>query len=139
MHTRVGVARADDFVFEPVEGMGLSPEAHNLEFHGLLNNPPILLLNLCVNARDAMPHGGTLSLSTRNVVLDQNYSRLHLGAKPGPYVMISVSDTGTGIPAEIRDKIFEPFFTTKELGKGTGLRLSTVLAIVKSHGGFINL
>ena len=98
-----------------------------------------VLLNLCVNARDAMPDGGKLTLAARNIIIDENYTRMHLDSKPGSYVLISVSDTGTGIPPEIREKIFEPFFTTKELGKGTGLGLSTVLAIAKSHGGFVNL
>jgi signal transduction histidine kinase len=98
-----------------------------------------VLLNMLVNARDAMPHGGTLSISAENVNLDAGHSRTQPGATPGPYVSIVISDTGTGIPADIQGKIFEPFFTTKEIGMGTGLGLSTTLAIVKSHGGFINL
>ena len=98
-----------------------------------------VLLNVLVNARDAMPKGGTLTISAENVTLDEQYSRLHIEAKPGLYVAITVADTRTGIPADIRDKIFEPFFTTKDVGTGTGLGLSTTLAIVKSHGGFINL
>ncbi len=97
-----------------------------------------VLMNLCVNARDAMPGGGTLSLRMENRVLDKDHTTANLEAKPGNYVVISVSDTGTGMAPEIRDRIFEPFFTTKEQGKGTGLGLSTALAIVKSHGGFIN-
>jgi CheY-like chemotaxis protein len=98
-----------------------------------------VLLNLCVNARDAMPNGGSLSVSIKNCVLDEQYASINMGAKAGRYVKLCVTDTGTGIPPGIRDRIFEPFFTTKELNKGTGLGLSTVLAIVKSHGGFINL
>jgi len=98
-----------------------------------------VLLNLLVNARDAMPGGGTLTILAENVKLDENYSRMNLEAKPGPYTCIVITDTGTGIPADVREKIFEPFFTTKEIGKGTGLGLSTTLAIVKSHGGFITL
>ena len=98
-----------------------------------------VLLNMLVNARDAMPKGGSLTISAENITLDENYSRMHLEAKPGPYVSIVITDTGTGIPADIREKIFEPFFTTKDIGKGTGLGLSTALAIVKSHGGFIGL
>ncbi len=98
-----------------------------------------ILLNLCVNARDAMPDGGTLMLSAENVVLDGDYAITNLDAKQGKYVAITVSDTGMGIPPTLLDKIFEPFFTTKEVGKGTGLGLSTVLALVKAHGGFVNV
>jgi PAS domain S-box-containing protein len=97
-----------------------------------------ILLNLCVNARDAMPDGGNLSLIVENTVLDEPSSGIHLHAKAGRYVVMNVKDSGTGIPSAVLDKIFEPFFTTKEFGKGTGLGLSTVLAIVKSHGGFVN-
>ena len=98
-----------------------------------------VLLNLCVNARDAMPNGGYLRLSAENAILDEQYAAMHLQARPGRYVNFRIADSGTGIPQEIQDKIFEPFFTTKEVGSGTGLGLSTVLAIVKSHGGFINV
>jgi PAS domain S-box-containing protein len=101
-----------------------------------------VIMNLCVNARDAMPDGGILSISAENFFIDENYARMHIEnteAKVGSYVTIAVSDTGIGIPPKILDRIFEPFFTTKEFGKGTGLGLSTALAIVKSHGGFINV
>ena len=98
-----------------------------------------ILMNLCVNARDAMPDGGTLKIAAENAVVDEQYASMHLDAKPGKYIAISVSDTGTGIAPEILDKIFEPFFTTKEIGKGTGLGLSTVIAIVRSHQGFLNV
>jgi len=98
-----------------------------------------VLLNLCVNARDSMPNGGTLVLSAENLVLDSHYAGLNIEANPGPYVFLQVEDSGTGIPAEVIEKIFDPFFTTKELGKGTGLGLSTSLAIVKSHDGFLRV
>ncbi|MBU7585171.1 MAG: response regulator [Nostoc sp. TH1S01] len=98
-----------------------------------------VLMNLCVNARDAMPNGGMLKIIAENLLIDENYARMHIDAKVGPYVVISVIDTGLGIPTEILDRIFEPFFSTKELGKGTGLGLSTVLGIVKNHGGFISV
>jgi PAS domain S-box-containing protein len=98
-----------------------------------------VLLNLCVNARDAMPTGGKLKLGARNLTVDARFASLNAEAKPGPYVLFEVTDTGHGIPPKIRDRIFEPFFTTKELGKGTGLGLSTTLSIVKSHGGFIDV
>jgi signal transduction histidine kinase/CheY-like chemotaxis protein len=97
-----------------------------------------VLLNLCVNARDAMPGGGNLSLRMENLVLDESHAVANLEARPGRHVVISVTDTGAGMTREIQDRIFEPFFTTKETGKGTGLGLSTTLAIVKGHGGFIN-
>lgn len=98
-----------------------------------------VLLNLCVNARDAMPDGGTLTISAHPVEVDALFSGMQEDARPGSYVMIAVSDTGTGIPSTVVDRIFEPFFTTKALGQGTGLGLSTSLAIVRSHGGFIRV
>lgn len=98
-----------------------------------------VLMNLCVNARDAMPEGGSISIKAENIVVDENYARMHLEAKAGRFVVISVSDTGPGMSQEIQSRIFEPFFTTKEMSKGTGLGLSTALTIVKSHGGFINV
>ncbi len=98
-----------------------------------------VILNLCVNARDAMPDGGTLTLGAENAVLDVDYAKINIDAKPGKYVVITVADTGSGIPQGLLDKIFEPFFTTKEVGKGTGLGLSTALALVKAHGGFMNV
>jgi len=98
-----------------------------------------VLMNFCVNARDAMPGGGKLSIKAENVRIDDNYARMNLEAKPGRFVLITISDTGIGIPSNILDKIFEPFFTTKEHGKGTGLGLSTAMGIVRSHGGFITV
>ncbi len=98
-----------------------------------------VLLNLCVNARDAMPLGGALMLTVENVRFDESYAAMSAGIQPGPYVMLRVSDTGEGIPSDTLDKIFDPFFTTKETGKGTGLGLSTVMGIAKSHGGFVNV
>ena len=98
-----------------------------------------VLMNLCVNARDAMPNGGTLTIGIENTVLDDSYAHLHLEAQPGRYVVLTVADTGTGIPPDVLERIFEPFFTTKDVGKGTGLGLSTVLSIVKGHKGFINV
>jgi PAS domain S-box-containing protein len=96
-----------------------------------------VLLNLAVNARDAMPRGGTLTLAAENVMLDQAGASIRPGLKPGAHVLFRISDTGTGIPPDIADKIFDPFFTTKEPDKGTGLGLSTVMGIVKSHKGHV--
>ena len=98
-----------------------------------------VLLNLCVNARDAMPEGGTLTLKAENMEIDTVYARTVPEAKPGSYVVWRVTDTGTGIPPEILEHIFEPFFTTKGPEKGTGLGLSTVIGLVKSHGGFVQV
>ncbi len=98
-----------------------------------------VLMNLCVNARDAMPEGGRLTLSAEPVHLDETYARLHIEARPIDYVVIKVEDTGTGVAPGLLEKIFEPFFTTKEVGKGTGLGLSVTRTIVKTHGGFISV
>lgn len=98
-----------------------------------------VLLNLCVNARDAMPGGGMLTISAENRILDPQFVALNLDAKVGPYVCLEVTDTGTGIPPALMEKIFDPFFTTKEVGKGTGLGLSTSLAIITCHGGFFRV
>jgi PAS domain S-box-containing protein len=98
-----------------------------------------LLMNLCVNARDAMPAGGQLTVEFKNTVVDQLYAGLNGTLSPGRYLLLTVSDTGTGMKPETQQRIFDPFFTTKEPGQGTGLGLSTVLTIVKGHGGFINV
>jgi signal transduction histidine kinase len=98
-----------------------------------------VLLNLCFNARDAMPKGGTLRIQTRNIVLDEDDCQPLAYAKPGQYVQLAVSDTGTGMDSETMSKIFEPFFTTKEVGKGTGLGLATAFGIVKQHQGHVEV
>lgn len=98
-----------------------------------------VLLNLCVNSRDAIAGAGEISISAKNVEIDDSFAAVNLEAREGPYVCIQVEDTGEGIPPEIMDRIFDPFFTTKAVGKGTGLGLPTTLAIVKGHGGFIRI
>ena len=98
-----------------------------------------VLMNLVVNARDGMSHGGKLRITAKNFIIDANFARLHLDAHEGNYVLITVTDTGVGIPPVILDRIFEPFFTTKEVGRGTGLGLSTAIGIIRSHGGFIDV
>jgi len=108
----------------------------------LLGDPTQLhqiLLNLSLNARDAMPYGGELVIKAESEILDEVTAVRHLDARPGPYIVFSVTDTGSGISPDVQDKIFEPFFTTKEVGKGTGLGLSTVMAIVKTHEGFVDV
>jgi PAS domain S-box-containing protein len=98
-----------------------------------------IFLNLCINARDAMPNGGRLTIGMSNVIFDDTNVSTNPDCRPGAYVMVSFEDTGAGIPPEICNRIFEPFFTTKDFGKGTGLGLSTTLGILKSHGGFIDV
>jgi two-component system, cell cycle sensor histidine kinase and response regulator CckA len=98
-----------------------------------------VLMNLVVNARDAMPNGGVLRIAAENLTIDEHYARMNIDARVGAYIVITVADTGVGIPSEIQERIFEPFFTTKELGKGTGLGLSTALGIIKNHNGFMNV
>jgi PAS domain S-box-containing protein len=110
----------------------------NLMFHGDPTQLDQVLLNLCVNARDAMPRGGKITVAAESVLIDEHHRILHPGIVPGRFVCIEVADTGHGIPAENMEKIFDPFFTTKELAKGTGLGLAITMSIVRSHGGFIN-
>jgi PAS domain S-box-containing protein len=98
-----------------------------------------VLMNLCVNARDAMPDGGSIMIRAENTTVDENYAQMKLEAHAGDFVRIAVADTGTGMGPDVVDRIFEPFFTTKEVGRGTGLGLSTALTILKSHGGFVNV
>jgi two-component system cell cycle sensor histidine kinase/response regulator CckA len=98
-----------------------------------------VLMNICINARDAMPAGGTLTITATNVSIDENYARMNIDAAPGDFVLLSIDDTGTGMTPDVIERIFDPFFTTKDIGKGTGLGLSTTLTIVKSHGGFLNV
>lgn len=98
-----------------------------------------VLMNICINARDAMPGGGTLTISAQNISLDENYARMDTDVHPGEFVLVTIADTGTGMTPRVKERIFDPFFTTKEVGKGTGLGLSTALTIIKGHGGFINV
>src|SRR6266566_3963779 len=98
-----------------------------------------VLMNLCLNAQDAMPEGGQLIIETQNVEIEEEFCRMHPYAKQGSYVLLAVSDTGVGMDAATTERVFEPFFTTKEVGKGTGLGLATVYGVVKQHGGFIHL
>jgi two-component system, cell cycle sensor histidine kinase and response regulator CckA len=98
-----------------------------------------VFMNLCVNARDAMPNGGELSITAENLVIDQNYAHMYLDAQAGSYLVVTVADTGMGIQPQILGNIFDPFFTTKDIGKGTGLGLSTAMGIIKSHRGFIDV
>lgn len=98
-----------------------------------------VLMNVCLNARDAMPDGGTLTIHAGNVAIDDNYARMNIDARAGSYLLLTVTDSGTGMSTDVINRIFDPFFTTKDVGKGTGLGLATTMTIVKSHDGFINV
>ncbi len=98
-----------------------------------------VLMNVCINARDAMPGGGRLSISAANTTVDDNYARMNIDALPGNYVLLTITDSGVGMSHDVVKRIFDPFFTTKDVGEGTGLGLATTMTIVKSHGGFINV
>ncbi|MFB6274266.1 MAG: PAS domain S-box protein [Salinibacter sp.] len=144
------VAVQPDMIVDEVEEMTdeTFPEDIEVQTHADDDLRPIVgdatqiqqvLMNLCVNARDAMPHGGTLSIEVRNVDLSEAEARRNIDAESGPYVRIEVQDTGTGMPDNVVDKIFEPFFSTKEEGEGTGLGLSTAYSIIQSHDGFLDV
>ncbi|HET7738735.1 MAG TPA: ATP-binding protein [Tepidiformaceae bacterium] len=133
MHAILRRALGEQVKVELIRGEGLW---RAMVDQGLLENA---LLNLCLNARDAMPGGGRLTLETGNIQLDSDYAARHAEVMAGAYVMLSVSDTGMGIPPEQLDRIFEPFFTTKEVGKGTGLGLAMVYGFVKQSGGHISV
>jgi len=144
------VALRPELVIEEVEEMTEEtfPEDIEVQTHTDDDLQPIVgdatqiqqvLMNLCVNARDAMPEGGTLSIEARNVIFSESDARRNIEAEPGPYVRIEVQDTGIGMPDDVVDKIFEPFFSTKEEGEGTGLGLSTAYSIIQSHDGFLDV
>jgi two-component system, cell cycle sensor histidine kinase and response regulator CckA len=130
-------------LLEKVIGGNISISANLAPDLALVRADPVqveqVLMNLCINARDAMPDGGSLSVDTSNVTIDQEFCILQPLAHPGQYIMLTVTDTGTGMDAATIDRIFEPFFTTKEMGKGTGLGLATVYGIISQHGGFLHV
>jgi two-component system, cell cycle sensor histidine kinase and response regulator CckA len=130
-------------ILQPSLGEQVTSEVHLASDLELVAADPAqfqqVLINLSLNARDAMPHGGHLLFDTRNVFIDEAYQRQHPYARPGRYVRLMVADTGTGMDSATLEHMFEPFFTTKEPGKGTGLGLASVYGIVKQHGGFIDV
>jgi len=137
------VAREVERILRETFPKGISVQLHVEDSLWAVRGDPTqlhqVLMNLCVNARDAMPLGGTLGIALSNTIVDEDFVALNSQARVGRYVRIAVSDTGTGIAPEIRERLFEPFFTTKELGKGTGLGLSTVHSIAGTHGGFVDV
>ncbi|MFZ0980164.1 MAG: ATP-binding protein [Candidatus Acidiferrales bacterium] len=130
-------------LLEKVIGSNISIRANCAPDLAVVRADPVqveqVLMNLCINARDAMPDGGSLSVDTSNITIDEEFCILQPLARPGQYIMLTVTDTGTGMDAGTLDRIFEPFFTTKEMGKGTGLGLATVYGIIRQHGGFLHV
>lgn len=130
-------------MIQPLIGEHIKIETHLAEQVGLIHvdvgHFQQMLMNLCLNARDAMPQGGAISIKTSSVVLNQSYCDAHGDIEPGRYLVLTVADTGTGMPPEVMEHIFEPFFTTKEVGKGTGLGLSMVYGVVQQHRGSVRV